>query len=142
MGSVDLEKAFHRVPLRVLWGMLRKNGGPDPLQQAIRSLYACSESCVCILGNRSDTPHSKPVDRSHQVGPECLPQAKEFKYLRVLFTSEGKTKRKIDRRIGAAAVGTQALHQTVLVRRELSRKAKLPIYRSVPIRPSPIDPHL
>jgi len=32
----------------------------------------------------------KPVDCSLQVGTECLLQAKEFKYIGVLFTSEGK----------------------------------------------------
>ncbi|XP_075957732.1 E3 ubiquitin-protein ligase CBL-B-B isoform X1 [Anarhichas minor] len=73
----------------------------------------------------------KPVDCSLQVGTECLPQAKEFKYLGVLFTSEGKMEREIDRRIGAAAAVKQALHRTVLVKRELSRKAKLSIYHSV-----------
>ncbi|KAI3362718.1 hypothetical protein L3Q82_001783 [Scortum barcoo] len=41
-----------------------------------------------------------------QVGGEVLPQVEEFKYLGVLFTSEGKIEREIDRRIGAAsAVG-------------------------------------
>ena len=30
-----------------------------------------------------------------------LPQAKEFKYLRAIFTTEGKMERKVDRRIGA-----------------------------------------
>ncbi|KAK9541149.1 hypothetical protein VZT92_001216 [Zoarces viviparus] len=73
----------------------------------------------------------KPVDCSLQVWTECLPQAKEFKYLGVLFTSEGKMEREIDRRIGAAAAVKQALHRTVLVKKELSRKAKLSIYHSV-----------
>jgi len=40
----------------------------------------------------------KPVDCSLQVGTECLPQAREFKCLGVLFTSEGKMEREIDRR--------------------------------------------
>ncbi|KAI3373750.1 hypothetical protein L3Q82_022332 [Scortum barcoo] len=38
-----------------------------------------------------------------QVGGEVLPQVEEFKYLGVLFTSEGKMEREIDRRIGAAS---------------------------------------
>jgi len=73
----------------------------------------------------------KPADCSLQVGTECLPQAKEFKYLGVLFTSEGKMEREIDRRIGAAPAVKQALDRSVLVKRELSRKAKLSIYWSV-----------
>ena len=219
MCFVDLEKAFDRVPRGFLWGVLREYGVPDPLQRAIRSLYACSRSCVRILGSKSDTfpvgvglrqgcplspvlfvtfmdrisrrsqgaeeirfgglgiasllfaddvvlfapsdrdlQHAlgrfaaeceaagmrvstskseamvlcrKPVDCSLQVGTKCLPQAKEFKYLGVLFTSEGKVEREIDRRIGAAAAVKQALHRSVLVKRELSRKAKLSIYWSV-----------
>jgi len=71
------------------------------------------------------------VDCSLQVGTEFLPQAEEFKYLGILFTSEGKMEREIDRRIGAAAAVKQALYRTVLVKRELSRKAKLSIYWSV-----------
>ncbi|KAI3371941.1 hypothetical protein L3Q82_006813 [Scortum barcoo] len=39
------------------------------------------------------------------VGGEVLPQVEEFKYLGVLFTSEGKMEREIDRRIGAASAG-------------------------------------
>ena len=57
-----------------------------------------------------------------------MPQAKEFKYLGVLFTSEGKVERETDRRIGAAAAVKQTLHRTVLVKRELSRKEKLSMY--------------
>jgi len=57
----------------------------------------------------------KPVDCS--VGTECLPEAKEFKYLGVLFTREGKMEREIDRRIGAAAAVKQALYRSVLVKR-------------------------
>jgi len=64
----------------------------------------------------------KPVDCSLQVGTECLPQAKECKYLRILFTSEGKTEREIDRRIVAAAAVKQALYWSILVKRELSRR--------------------
>uniref|UniRef100_A0A8C2ZC47 Reverse transcriptase domain-containing protein n=1 Tax=Cyclopterus lumpus TaxID=8103 RepID=A0A8C2ZC47_CYCLU len=223
MCFVDLEKAFDRVPQGFLWGVLREYGVPDPLARAIRSLYACSRSCVRLLGSKSDTfpvgvglrqgcplspvlfvtftdrisrrsqgaerirfgslgiasllfaddvvlfassdrdlhrdlQHSlgrfaaeceaagmrvstskseamvlcqKPADCSLQVGANCLPQAKEFKYLGVLFTSEGKVEREIDRRIGAAAAVKQALYRSVLVKRELSRKAKLSIYWSV-----------
>jgi len=55
----------------------------------------------------------KPVDCSLLVGIECLPKAKEFYYLGVLFRVESK------------------MHRTVLVKRELSRKSKLSIYWSV-----------
>jgi len=73
----------------------------------------------------------KMVVCSLRVGNELLPQGKEFKYLGVLFTSEGKMEREMDRRIGAASSVMRALYRSVVVKRELSRKVKLSIYRSI-----------
>ncbi len=61
----------------------------------------------------------KMVDCSLWVWSELLPQAKEFKYLRVLFTSEGKMEHEMDRWIGAASAVMQALYRTIVVKREL-----------------------
>ncbi|KAI3366505.1 hypothetical protein L3Q82_000635 [Scortum barcoo] len=66
-----------------------------------------------------------------RVGGEVLPQMEEFKYLGVLFTSEGKMEREIDRRIGAASTVMQSVYRTVVVKKELSQKANLSIYRSI-----------
>ncbi|KAI3370427.1 hypothetical protein L3Q82_025187 [Scortum barcoo] len=63
-----------------------------------------------------------------RVGGEVLPQVEEFKYLWVLFTSEGKMEREIDRRIAAASAVMRSVYRTVVVKKELSRKAKLSIY--------------
>ncbi|KAI3352274.1 hypothetical protein L3Q82_005251 [Scortum barcoo] len=77
------------------------------------------------------------LDRKRVVCPlrvsgEVLPQVEEFKYLGVLFTSEGKMEREIDRRIGAASAVMRSVYWTVVVKKELSRKAKLSaIYRSI-----------
>ncbi|KAI3376739.1 hypothetical protein L3Q82_000006 [Scortum barcoo] len=60
-----------------------------------------------------------------RVGGEVLSQVEEFKYLGVLFTSEGKMEREIDRRIGAASAVMRSVYRTVVVKKELSRKAKL-----------------
>ncbi|KAI3352062.1 hypothetical protein L3Q82_020878, partial [Scortum barcoo] len=49
-----------------------------------------------------------------RVGGEVLPQVEEFKYLGVLFTSEGKMEREIDRRIGAASTVMRSVYQTVV----------------------------
>ncbi|KAK5928647.1 hypothetical protein CgunFtcFv8_013696 [Champsocephalus gunnari] len=49
----------------------------------------------------------KPMDCPLQVGHESLPQVKEFKYLRVLFSSEGTMEREMGRRIGAAGAVLQ-----------------------------------
>ena len=62
----------------------------------------------------------KTVECSLRVGSELLPQAKDFKYFGVLFTSEGKMEREMDRRIGAASAVMRALYWSVVV-----------IYRSI-----------
>ncbi|KAI3376614.1 hypothetical protein L3Q82_017048, partial [Scortum barcoo] len=63
-----------------------------------------------VAGMRISTSKSEAMvlDRKRvacplRVGGEVLPQVEEFKYLGVLFTSEGKMEREIDRRIGAAS---------------------------------------
>ncbi|TKS65493.1 LINE-1 reverse transcriptase -like protein [Collichthys lucidus] len=73
----------------------------------------------------------KRVECSLRVGDEILPQVEEFKYLGVLFTSEGRMEREIDRRIGAASAVMRTLHRSVVVKKELSRKAKLSIYQLI-----------
>ncbi len=90
------------------------------------------------LGMRISTSKSKAMvlDRKGvacplQVGGEFLPQVEEFKYLGVLFTSEGRMEREIDRRIGAAAAAMRSMYRSVVVKKELSLKAKLLIYRSI-----------
>ncbi|KAK3519769.1 hypothetical protein QTP70_003908 [Hemibagrus guttatus] len=73
----------------------------------------------------------KKVACTLQVGGELLPQVEEFKYLRVLFTSEGRMDRETDRRIGAAEAVMRSMYRSVVVKKELSRKAKLSIYQSI-----------
>ena len=221
MCFVDLEKAYDRVPREVLWEVLREYGVRGTLLRAIQSLYAQSESCVRVLGNKSDSfpvgvglrqgcalspilfvifmdrisrrssggegirlgelkvesllfaddlvlmapsvqelqlsldrfaaectaagmrisiskseamvLSREPMDCAVQVGNETLPQVKEFKYLGVLFTSErkGKTEKEISRRIGAAGAVLQSLNRTVVKKKELSRKAKLSVFRAI-----------
>ncbi|KAI3370208.1 hypothetical protein L3Q82_024983 [Scortum barcoo] len=48
-----------------------------------------------------------------RVGGEVLPQVEEFKYLGILFTSEGKMEREIDRQIGAASAVMRSVYWTV-----------------------------
>ncbi|KAI3354588.1 hypothetical protein L3Q82_019093 [Scortum barcoo] len=60
-----------------------------------------------------------------RVGGEVLPQVEEFKYLGVLFTSEGKMEREIDRRIGAASAVMRSVYRTVVVvKKELRAKRR------------------
>ncbi|KAF7648904.1 hypothetical protein LDENG_00150410, partial [Lucifuga dentata] len=62
---------------------------------------------------------------------DCSLQMEEFKYLGVLFTTEGKMEHEIDRRIGADSEVLRMLYRTIVVKRELSQKARLSIYQSI-----------
>ncbi|TWW80607.1 R2 Retrovirus-related Pol polyprotein from type I retrotransposable element [Takifugu flavidus] len=64
----------------------------------------------------------KKVECLLRVKEEILPQVEEFKYLGVLFTSEGRMEQEVDRRIGAASAVMRTLHQSVVAKR---------IYRSI-----------
>jgi len=66
--------------------------------------------------------HCWTVECSLQVGSELLPQMKEFKYLRVLFTSEGKMEQEMERQIGAAPAVMRALYPSVVVKRTYGYK--------------------
>ncbi|KAI3362481.1 hypothetical protein L3Q82_012769 [Scortum barcoo] len=117
------------------------------LQHVLERFAAECEGCREEAGRlRISTSKSEAMvlDRKRvacplRVGGEVLPQVEEFKYLGVLFTSEGKMKREIDRRIGAASAVMRSVYRTVVVKKELSRKAKLSIYWSVStFPPSPM----
>ncbi|KAK3533819.1 hypothetical protein QTP70_031294 [Hemibagrus guttatus] len=104
------------------------------LQHALGRFAAESE----VAGMRVSTSKSeamvlnrKKVACTLQVGGEVLPQVEEFKYLGVLFTTEGRMDGEIDRRIGAAAAVMRSMYRSVVVKKELSRKAKLSIYQSI-----------
>ncbi|TWW54923.1 hypothetical protein D4764_0190400 [Takifugu flavidus] len=98
-----------------------------------RFAAACEAAGMRISTSKSEAMvlDRKKVECLLRVKEEILPQVEEFKYLGVLFTSEGRMEREIDRRIGAASTVMRTLHRSVVVKRELSRKAKLSIYRSI-----------
>ncbi|KAI3377171.1 hypothetical protein L3Q82_009083 [Scortum barcoo] len=115
------------------------------LQQSVLERFAaeCEAAGMRISTSKSE---AMVLDRKRVVCPlwvsgEVLPQVEEFKYLGVLFTSEGKMEREIDRRIGAASAVMRLVYRTVVVKKELSRKAKLSIYRSTQST-FPPSPHL
>ena len=71
------------------------------------------------------------MDCPLQVGIESLTQVKEFKYLRVLFSTEGTMEREMGRRIGATGAVLLLLYRTVVTKTEVSQKAKLSVYRAI-----------
>ncbi|KAK3524961.1 hypothetical protein QTP86_011742 [Hemibagrus guttatus] len=112
------------------------------LQHALGHFAAeCEAAGMRVSTSKSEAMvlDRKKVACTLQVGGEVLPQVEEFKYLGVLFTSEGRMDREIDRRIGAAAAVMRSIYPSVVVKKELSRKvkkelsrkAKLSIYQSI-----------
>ncbi|KAK3508316.1 hypothetical protein QTP70_021492 [Hemibagrus guttatus] len=113
--------------------VLLASSGLD-LQHALGHFAAeCEAAGMRVSTSKSEAMvlDRKKVACTLQVGGEVLPQVEEFKYLGVLFTSEGRMDREIDRRIGAAAAIMQSMYRSVVVKKELSRKAKLSIYQSI-----------
>ncbi|KAJ0019143.1 hypothetical protein NQD34_006712 [Periophthalmus magnuspinnatus] len=104
------------------------------LQQALgRFVAKCEAAGLRISSSKSEAMvlDRKKVACPLRVGGESLPQVKEFKYLGVLFRSEGRMEREIDRCIGAASAVMWSLYRSVEVKKELSPKAKLSIYWSI-----------
>ena len=54
----------------------------------------------------------------------------KFKYLGVAFTSDASQGEELDTRIGKASAVMRALHYSVAIKRELSKKAKLSIFKA------------
>ncbi|KAK3542066.1 hypothetical protein QTP86_011367 [Hemibagrus guttatus] len=113
--------------------VLLASSGLD-LQHALGRFAAeCEAAGMRVSTSKSEAMvlDQKKVACTLQVEGEVLPQVEEFKYLGVLFTSEGRMDREIDRRIGAAAAVMRSMYRSVVVKKELSRKAKLSIYQSI-----------
>ncbi|TWW73694.1 hypothetical protein D4764_15G0010900 [Takifugu flavidus] len=65
----------------------------------------------------------KKVECFLRVKEEILPQVEEFKYLRVLFMSQGRMEQEVDRRIGAASAVMRTLHRSVVVKRSVDLRS-------------------
>ncbi|TWW55951.1 hypothetical protein D4764_09G0010010 [Takifugu flavidus] len=84
-----------------------------------RFAAACEAAGMKISTSKSEAMvlNRKKVECLLRVKEEILPQVEEFKYLRVLFTSEGRMEQEIDRQIGAASAVMRPLHRSVVVKR-------------------------
>ena len=71
------------------------------------------------------------VQCSLHVGGVSLKQVEKFKYLVVAFASDGKQEKELDVRLGKASAVKRALHHSVALKRELSRNAKLSVFKSI-----------
>jgi len=113
--------------------VLLASSGRDLQLSLDRFAAECEAAGMGISASKSEAMvlSRKRVECLLRVRGGVLPQVEEFKYLGILFTNEGRREREIDRRIGAASAVKRALYRSVVVKRELSQKAKLSIYRSI-----------
>ena len=68
-----------------------------------------------------------------QVNGATLKQVEKFKYLGVTFMSDGRQEEELDTQISKASAVMQALPFSVVMKQELSKKAKLSIFKTVSV---------
>jgi hypothetical protein len=108
-SQVDLQRALDRFSLECEAASMRIN-------------TAKTETLVISRNTVECTLHVSGVQ---------LQQVEKFKYLGVLFASDGSWDQEIDRRIGAAAAVMRQLYRGVVCKRELSNRAKLAVFKSI-----------
>ena len=104
------------------------------LQRALNSFAdACNTAGMKISKAKTEVLHlsRNPNQCVLQVNGATLKQVEKFKYLGVAFTSDGRQDEELDTRIGKASAVMRALHSSVVMKRELSKKAKLSIFKTV-----------
>lgn len=69
--------------------------------------------------------------KEHGVRGPLLRTVLEFKYFGFLFTTEGRMEREIERRISAVAIVMRSLYQSIVAKKEVSKKAKISNYGSI-----------
>ena len=104
------------------------------LQRALNSFAdACNTAGMKISTAKTEVLHlSRNLDQFVlQVNGATLKQVEKFRYLGVTFTSDGWQDKELDTRIGKASAVMQALHHSVVMKQELSKKAKLSVFKRV-----------
>ena len=94
---------------------------------------ACDTAGMKISTAKTEVLHlsRNPDQCVLQVNGVTLKQVEKFKYLRVAFTSDGRQDEELDTRISKAGTVMRALHCSVVMKRELSKKAKLSVFETV-----------
>ena len=104
------------------------------LQRALISFAdACNTAKMKISTAKTEVLHlsRNPDQCVLQVNGATLKQVENFKYLGVAFTRDGRQDEELDTRIRKASAVMRALHYSVVMKRELSKKAKLSIFKAV-----------
>ena len=104
------------------------------LQRALNSFAdACNNAGMKISKAKTEVLHlsRNPDQCVLQVNGATPKQVEKFKYLGVAFTSDGRQDEELDTRISKASAAMRALYYSVVMKRELSKKAKLSIFKAV-----------
>jgi len=102
------------------------------LQHAFdRFSVACDQAGTKISTKKIEVLcHSRhPRQCFLQVSGNTLQQVETFKYLGVVFTSDASRKKRIDTRIDKANAVLRELYCSVVTKRELSKTAKLSVFK-------------
>ena len=74
---------------------------------------------------------TSPMQRMLQVRGNTLQQVEKFKYIGVVFTSDGRWSEEVDTRLGKGNAFLRELDRFVVTKRELLNTAKLSVFKSV-----------
>ena len=93
----------------------------------------CNAAGMKIITAKTEVLHlsRNPDQCVLQVNGATLKQEEKFKYLGVAFTSDGRQDEELDTRIGKTSAVMRALHYSVVMKQELSKKTKLSIFKAV-----------
>ena len=104
------------------------------LQDALNGFAAaCDIAGMKISTSKTEVLHllRNPLQCSLQVDGLSLKQMEKFKYRRVAFTSDGRQDKKLHVRLGKASDVMRDLHHLVVLKRKLSKKAKLSVFKLI-----------
>ncbi|VDO93338.1 unnamed protein product [Soboliphyme baturini] len=86
---------------------------------------------VNVLQTKSLLLSRSPARCSIQVNGETKEQVEKFKYLEVVFTSDGEFEEEIARRTGVASDVLRQLARSTVTKTEVSLKTKLSVFKSI-----------
>ena len=102
-----------------------------------RALNSFADACDSA-GMKTSTAKTEVLHLSRnpdqcvlQVNGATLKQVEKLNYLGVAFTSNGRQDEELDTRVGKASAVMRALHCSDVMKRKLSKKAKLSIFKTV-----------
>jgi len=108
------------------------------LQRALNDIAAaCDNVGMKISTTKNEVLHLwRNLDQcSLQASGAPLKQVEKFKCLGVVFTSDGRQDEELDTRMGKASAVMRALQYSVVMKRELSKKAKFSVSKQFSSHP-------